>query len=517
MRHVLVVLAVIIVIIGVLEANTKDTTAGHVLFHYAGHIHAQATTMHLSFMVDLRPFSQHCAFLERQVDSLRPSHCQRRANETVRALRSQVASWPNMFDRNLADRHKRQLVTALLGTVLGFTLGGSLSQLFGTSPSNVETEVHQMARQLDVLQRSLVMRMQEITHAVDDIYEREACVEVHGIAQNAATIFARVAGALHLLVAAQRVSPVLLPLAELRRHHHQLLRTINMAKVQGHMLDLHAVYELPASYICKDHVLKIVIHVPVVEASFKLFVRESFPLETPQGAMAVIQPDSNNIGVAERSSQHGVISDAALARCTQINGHHFCTTLPVLNDFTKTCAGALFYGSPQSVTRRCALAPFREGAAVIPLQQDQLRVFVEETEQARIVCPDQTANIITLAKGFSTITLAAQCVLVAQSFQSNQRLHLTEALGTIAIVDWQAMEDKLHPISKLSSHLDTFNAEASLLETHSPWITWAATAVTITIAVAAGVLVVCLYRRYRVLTSAISAAPNSKATAPVTD
>ena len=494
---------------GALCASSTAITHGRSHFVRSGDVYVQSATQVVSFSVNMWPYVTHCTRMRAHLLDMEHNKkvsplCSSISWQRLQAACRDVDTWPHaLFDAAPLDsNHRPKRFLGLFATVLGFVgIGAAIADAFAIAA--VSSRVDEIQAELTDVRQAVAVIANATEKALHSMAWELNCVRLQDTLSDNYEKVNTVDAAIVHLMSTQRVSPSLLPLRTLEQVWPQIKAGIEAAGQEAVPLAPHALYEMPATFAVHGHLLQVFVALPLVAKRLRLYTRADFPVNTPRGPCVAAGTSQALIAVDERSTEHVVLSEAALASCHRIHRHIFCEAEGWRAGFTTTCVGALFAGDSAAIAARCRLEPFKEAVSFVRVSHRTLAVYLERPSSALVRCSDGSSSTRQLESGFSSVDLTTNCSLNADHFYVPRHINRDVDLGVVAETSWPQTREELafapafaHDVS---AALDRMNAHHLASSSASGWLHGIATVVAVLAAVAVALTCAALYIRYRCL------------------
>lgn len=419
-------------------------TALPVAYHTEEAIYAVTDHYVFAFELSLRSFHQHCTGMGPHITADTSSLVQdcNVANKRMHDRQCEaIEHWALSYFMPRLDggRYKRQL--AFIATALASV--GISAILQGASMHHVNSRLEKQGHALERLKGEMIRMNADFSRFEGQTVKELVCVSRRFALLESQEIISGVTHALETLTGGHRVTTDLLPPAELRRLWPRVLADIKNKTGGAAEFDfpVHAVYEMPATYVYNSETLEVYVHMPLVREKLTLYRRDHFPLKMDaEGAPMYPAGARPYLATNREGTAYLVMGGDELAGCQRIQGARFCTVSALYRTYGATCEGALFEGRSTTIKNRCQLEPFRDTWAVTRLASRDYTVYMGSAEEVIITCTDGNRRVTHLGQGFTNVSVPEGCVLAADNFVLPQAREFDSALHVINRVDWQFEE-----------------------------------------------------------------------------
>ena len=408
-------------------------------FAPAGTVYVTTAYIHVSFTVNMTIMNSYCDLLARTIDEA--NRCGAFSDADSDELRLKVEeACQGLFrweGQDVGDhlRVKRQAMAAL-GIVAGTLFGAfSLAQM-SDMHDRIEYMEEQDLRELHLLQ-SQQLRIgtleQDVVHLNESMtifYKAFASFEnttrsrtmashVLGLTNRFATKSLTVQRGIQALHG-HRVSVDLITTQQAAKIWPQVLAKVQRrGGVAFPFPHATAMYQFPASFVIRDGVIRVFVHIPVIKRRLELYQHRSTPIVIKELEHTVVMELANEeagamLAVDRDTTVFVVLTTPEVSECLRIDQAFFCQLSVLRRDFTRSCMGALFINDRDGIQQHCRTILSDRTAFAFRIGRE-VHLYSQEATSVAINCHNGSRTAMRL-EGHQQVWVEPGCQLTAQPF-----------------------------------------------------------------------------------------------------
>jgi hypothetical protein len=386
------------------------------VFRPSGALHLSAGTFTIRLSINLLSYDRHCKRLSEAVARVKPSKrdllgIHQQLSSISSEACGRLSSWPGLLE----EGRQKRFLGALAGAVFGFVAdelwhsapdkSGHLTEKLNTIKSNLA----KITNQVELLAKKQHQARQELHHL-------EILLELAAAVLSNARILDTLDKSLVTLAAQRRITTELLPVSAATSLWQAVKRELHSQALPATPLPSRVLYECPVAFKFDSDVLHLLIQVPIITSSYRLWYKTDHPTVIPHLSQPV-RLDSGYVAVAP-DGRSFVLPGKSLSSCSSIEGEPVCEGEALQSDWGNHCLSALFRGEWARALQICDMHPFKGKWAAERVSHDAFEVIVTEPTTFKEVCATRNGvsqhqgrwlagrHNVTLAKGCRTETAA---------------------------------------------------------------------------------------------------------------
>ncbi len=178
-------------------------------------------------------------------------------------------------------------------------------------------------------------------------------------------------------------------------------------------------YQLPVSFVMREGVVRVFVHVPVIKRKLEFFQHRSTPIVLKEGSETVImeldgEEPGAMLAVDRDNTVFAVLSPPEVDDCIRVDRAFFCAIKVLRRDFHKSCIAALFVNSHEGIRRHCTPRISDRTAFAFRLK-DTAHLYSMEVTSIAIKCSNGSRRSMSL-QGHRQVRIEDGCQLSGPEF-----------------------------------------------------------------------------------------------------
>ena len=177
--------------------------------------------------------------------------------------------------------------------------------------------------------------------------------------------------------------------------HKRLMTSAAKKNLTPISLNAASFLQFETSFIIKNHMLHIFIHVPLMDVSQNLELLQFFAIPisiTPTLHMTIASND-RYLAIG-KDGLHATISTQDLQNCLRYTDLHFCNTPLILSkQIDASCLGAIYSQNFTHLQQKCPAVFFKSSEIIESLSANEVMIYTESPQTIQVTCPKGSKHV----------------------------------------------------------------------------------------------------------------------------